>query len=79
MDLVALIGINNLAKQGEAQDFRRSLINYSTQLPTAGQQDSKGVIGNSFKFVLYVSFASRTDSIGLELCEALTQFNKANG
>jgi len=79
MDLVALIGINNLAKHGEAKDFRRSLINYSTQLPTAGQQDSKGVIGNSFKFVLYVSFASRTDSIGLELCEALTQFNKANG
>jgi hypothetical protein len=30
MDLVALIGINNLAKRGATQDLKKSLINYST-------------------------------------------------
>jgi len=48
MDLVALIGINNLAKRNESKDFRRSLINFSAELPQATQTDSKGVIGHSF-------------------------------
>ena len=46
---------------------------------TEGKEEDKVVIGPSFKFVLYVSFAHRGDSLGLELCEALTQFNKENG
>jgi hypothetical protein len=79
MDLVALIGINNLAKRGEIQDYKKSLINFSTRFPTVIQEEEKIVIGPSFKFVFYVSFPHRGDSLGLELCEALTQFNKANG
>lgn len=74
MDLVALIGINNLAKRGEIQDYRKSLINYSTRLPSIKEvtDEEKVVIGHSFKFVFYVSFPHRGDSLGLELCEALT-------
>jgi hypothetical protein len=79
MDLVALIGINNLAKRGEIQDYRKSLINFSTRLPSTTLDEEKVVIGPSFKFVLYISFPHRGDSLGLELCEALSQFNKANG
>ena len=46
---------------------------------TEGKEEDKVVIGATFKFVLYVSYAHRGDSLGLELCEALAQFNKANG
>ena len=55
MDLVALIGINNLAKRGEIQDYKKSLINFSTRFPTVIQEEEKVVIGPSFKFVFYVS------------------------
>ena len=48
MDLVALVGINNLAKRNESNDFRRSLINFSAELPSAFQKDSKGIIGQTF-------------------------------
>ena len=48
-------------------------------MPSVTYDEEKVVIGPSFKFVLYVSFPHRGDSLGLELCEALTQFNKVNG
>lgn len=34
--------------------------------------------GNRFKFVFYISFASRSDSVGIKLCEALADYCKIN-
>lgn len=61
MDLVGAIARHNLGL--EQPTDRKSL--------SDSQVEDEDVLGHDFKFILYVSFPARSESVGLELCEAL--------
>lgn len=72
LDLVGAIARYNLgliAKQRGTLPGRMQRTTSEYQAPV-----ELGEIGDNFKFIFYVSFASREDALGLELCESLHKF-----
>ena len=43
------------------------------------KENEKGLIGKDFKFIFYVSFPNRTDSVALDLVEGLDELTKKMG
>lgn len=70
MDIVGAIARHNLDNSRAG----RTSINGESSVRNFGEE----TIGKDFKFVFYVSFPARSDSVGLELCEALHEYCEKN-